>query len=242
MTPLETLVDAPVVHRVGWMLLHSLWEVTLVGLGLAVVLVLLKRRSANARYVAGCVALLLMAVLPMATLPLLVPSVEPDSVSSDGPGVPLALPRLHLSPGVPGTSTGLLASSPVTPAEPAPLSWHVRTMAVLEQNLSRIVIAWAAGVLVLSLRIVAGWFGAQRLRLRRCQPAEPCWQDHLEELVRRIGVTRPVQLLQSHLVRVPTVVRPSAAGGAAAGSRLDGPGASAGGGDPGARAGPHPPA
>jgi beta-lactamase regulating signal transducer with metallopeptidase domain len=79
-------------------------------------------------------------------------------------------------------------------------------MSLLDANLSWIVAAWLVGVCVLSLRIIAGWIRAQQLRRCRVEPPSPAWQERLVQLARQLGITRAVQLLQSHLVRVPTMV------------------------------------
>ena len=48
-------------------LLHSLWQDSIVGLLLWGTLILMRRASANARYLVCCAALALMAALPVAT-------------------------------------------------------------------------------------------------------------------------------------------------------------------------------
>jgi len=53
-----------VVERLGWMLLHSVWEGAVVWLLLQVALVVLRRKSAQVRYLAACFALASMAFLP----------------------------------------------------------------------------------------------------------------------------------------------------------------------------------
>jgi hypothetical protein len=54
-------------EQVGWTLLHSLWQVTLVAAAYAIAAFLFRKRSANVRYVAGCTALCGAVCLPVAT-------------------------------------------------------------------------------------------------------------------------------------------------------------------------------
>src|SRR5207247_8059546 len=61
-------MDYPLAHRLGWMLLHSLWQGALVGLIFGVVRFTLRRRSANARYLAGCLGLSLLVAAPALTV------------------------------------------------------------------------------------------------------------------------------------------------------------------------------
>src|SRR5688572_12721650 len=81
---------------------------------------------------------------------------------------------------------------------PSPDSWHA--------VLSWLVAAWFSGVLAFSVRLVGGWRVTARLRSTGVRPAQAEWHQRLETLISRVGVSRPVQLLISPLVEVPTVV------------------------------------
>ena len=63
----QTMMASDVVHRLGWVLLHSIWLGTAVAVMLAASQFILRRRSANARYLAGCAAMLAMVVLTAAS-------------------------------------------------------------------------------------------------------------------------------------------------------------------------------
>jgi hypothetical protein len=64
---LRGLVESPAVERLGWTLLHFLWEGVAIALLLAVALKLLRRRDARVRYWAACGAMALLAALPVVT-------------------------------------------------------------------------------------------------------------------------------------------------------------------------------
>ena len=57
----ETLLSHPVMESLGWVLLHFLWQGAAVAVVLFLVMTLLRRVSANARYLISCFALLLSA-------------------------------------------------------------------------------------------------------------------------------------------------------------------------------------
>ena len=67
MTPNEQ----PLIHAVGWSLLHFLWEGAIVALLLTSALRLLSNRSSQLRYAVACCALVLMAAGPLVTFGLL---------------------------------------------------------------------------------------------------------------------------------------------------------------------------
>src|SRR5213075_47524 len=67
MSALGTLLGGPLAHALGWALVHLLWQGVLVAAILAAVLALMQRRSANARYLAACGALVLLLALGAGT-------------------------------------------------------------------------------------------------------------------------------------------------------------------------------
>ena len=74
------------VQNLGWMLLHSLWQITLVAILFSIAKFALRKRSASLRYVLGCAAIILMLVGPVVTLCMLPNSQLPGvSGSTDLP-------------------------------------------------------------------------------------------------------------------------------------------------------------
>ena len=74
---------------------------------------------------------------------------------------------------------------------------------------SGILLVWFVGVAVLTLRLLAGWLWVQRLRSHGTSPAPAGWQQMASRLAKRLhidGRAKPIQLLESALVEVPTVI------------------------------------
>ena len=57
MNALTEMLSHPYVYRLGWTLVHLLWQGAAVAVLLAIVLLLLRKSTANFRYVAACLAL-----------------------------------------------------------------------------------------------------------------------------------------------------------------------------------------
>ncbi len=75
----------------------------------------------------------------------------------------------------------------------------------IESQLPLIYIAWVMGVVGLSFKLAGGWLLIHRLK-RLSEPVHKGLQDRVDELRYRIGVSRPVSVFRSALVRVPMVV------------------------------------
>src|SRR5688500_14994265 len=78
------LLTGPLAQAIGWALLHLLWQGTIVAAILAAVLALMKRQSANARYVVSCGALALVFAMLVATaIRAYDPAAEPIAMTSE---------------------------------------------------------------------------------------------------------------------------------------------------------------
>ena len=78
--------SSPWIEAIGWMLLHSLWQGAGVAMVLAFMLCVLRRAPARMRYLAACAAMILLVALPIATLfrgnvPHPSPSIHHDAVA-----------------------------------------------------------------------------------------------------------------------------------------------------------------
>jgi len=85
-------------------------------------------------------------------------------------------------------------------------SWKQHTAELFEPALPYIVTGWLVGVFGLSVWHLGGWAQLQRLRRKMVRQVNASLQGRLKELVQKLGVNRAVQLLESALVEVPTVV------------------------------------
>ncbi len=208
MTTFAAVSAGPVIHRLAWAIVHSVWQLAAVSLLLACGLYLFRRRSANLRYVVACGALSISAVLPAITfwaLPAVQGQAEtvvaPPAINLPNAGLPRHGPAAYQPAARVGPGADL-----TMPASTTTRNWRLRSAAFVESNVAWIVAAWVAGVCVLSLRIVGSWIRAQGLRRFETDPPPAGWDARLADMARRLGLHKPIQLLQSRLARVPTVL------------------------------------
>ena len=191
------LLTGPLAQAVGWALLHLLWQGTIVAAILAAVLALMKRQSANARYVVSCGALALVFAMFVATaIRAYDPAAEPIVMTSEGATSP-------------ETTKVSLTQIPVLIAESAAEGLRDRAIAAAasaRNKLPSIVAIWLAGVVLLSARLLVSWIRAQRLIHHGASPASNDWQVVAAHLSDALGLRRAVTLLESAAVEVPSVI------------------------------------
>jgi uncharacterized protein (TIGR03435 family) len=191
MNAIQMLSSEAWVERLGWTLVHFLWQGLAIALLYAAVdTIMASRFSANGRYLLACAALVAMMAAPLTTWELMgPPAASPDAAY-----------QIHGIPSVPSaTSNAGAATLPdsvraiVPEVQPAPfLAW--------------VVVVWLFGAAALWVRLAGGWVVAARIRSMLVRRAPPEWQHTLQKLGAQIGLSRPVRLLVSALVHVPTVV------------------------------------
>ena len=81
MTPFEPILSCPWALRLGWVLVHSVWQIGTVGVLITVALRLLDRRFANHRNLVACRGLTAMLVALVATYWLVAAPVPPEMAS-----------------------------------------------------------------------------------------------------------------------------------------------------------------
>lgn len=212
--------QAPWFEHVGWVLVHSLWQIALLAAIYAVAMLVLQSRSAQTRYIVGCVTLLAMLGLPMSTyvvLPRDVTSPEiadlthspaasvPPAESSQPPWENELLDRgAHaiVSPAVPFVSVARESSAALPIGET--FRWVLRSPP--RPVLRWATAAWLAGVFLLSLRPVLGWLHVRRLQRHGLSGISESLERVGDRLIRQLGVKRAVRFAQSALVEVPTIV------------------------------------
>lgn len=191
---LETLLTPALVRAVGYTILHSLWQGAVVALALGGLMLVLRRHSAQVRYRVTAAALGLVLLLAVVTFVRYYASALPAAAAA-APAAPLL--AAAAAEAAPATAALVEPAGPLSPAT---------VLRYVEQHLPLLVTLWLLGMLTMTLRLLGGLAYVQRLRHYGTRPLGLLWQNRLNNLAERAGLTKPVQLMESSLVRVPVVV------------------------------------
>ncbi|MEL6588926.1 MAG: M56 family metallopeptidase [Bacteroidota bacterium] len=178
----DLLFPPQLAQSLGWTLLHSLWQGALLALVLRMYLRMRKSRSAQSAYIASLSTLLLMLVASAATL-----YIEYQSASQQ-----LAQSQSQMSVWT--------AVENVAPAllEPGEMVW--------KELIPYLSVVWLAGLVFFAVRWLGGLWYLHRLRHSYTFAVDYGWQHKLNQIARKLGIDRPVQLLESGRVKVPMVL------------------------------------
>lgn len=224
----SNLADQPIVAQLGWTVVHSLWQGLAIAIFLRLLLTFPLKRSAQARYVASCLALAAMALLPVATFSIMArsaPGGSPIAQQAQKTTIPILGLRdpLRDVPQVDAFSTtghalgestspsmSQVMSKPTNPIASPAKSSRIYSVALFRQWLSAavpwIALAWCAGVLLMSLWNVGGWISIQRLKIERTTPVSAEIESQIARLARRLGIARAVRVVQCIAIDSPLLI------------------------------------
>ena len=224
MSTVRHALESPVFEALGWALVHFVWQGAVLAGLMAVLLVLLRSASSQIKYLVQCSVLSLMAACPLVTWWVGASShagtVTAIVVDAAGPVMQTSMHVLTGSNGAQDkaevldsrgrandTSAAPLARSlnSTAPAEAA-MPWTDRVQREVRPVLPWMVALWLLGVVLLSLRLLVSWRIVQRLKRFAVTPAAPALQLRLKDIALRMRVSRPVKLMESALIEVPTVI------------------------------------
>jgi beta-lactamase regulating signal transducer with metallopeptidase domain/predicted nucleic acid-binding Zn-ribbon protein len=176
------MAGTTVIAALGWALLDFVWQGLAVGALAALAMLALRNARPQARYAVACTALALCLALPLAGL---------------WRGLAISTPEN--APDMPASSLMSMARSLEVEAAAAPaIDWR----GTLQAQMPAIVAAWAAGALLLALRLLLGCHWVGRLRAGARLP-NSWWQGRFDELAVHVGLSRPVPVRLSDAIDTP---------------------------------------
>ncbi len=172
----------------GWVVLHSLWQGTMLAALLALFLRFGWRLSPEHRYAAAAGSMMAWLLMAIATLCW----VWPEEAS----GLIMIEPEAsrNLDP---------ISSWPLSTAT---VSWWQRPLRLLESHTLWIGIAWSIGCFLVATRWMGGQWYIQRIRGRYASPAPEAWVQKMQDLAEAMNLRRHVRLLECSKVYAPMVV------------------------------------
>jgi uncharacterized protein (TIGR03067 family) len=221
------------VERLGWMVIHSLWQFAIMALLAGLAARAMQRHSAATRYGVFVVAMSLSVVAVVTTwmrLPGDIPLPVARLVASDlsrystdaiDPAAGAArLSQVALLAGdaaldvptpdfTPANATSKTPPAVLPPApaiaQPGP-TWSEFAESLIRPWMAWIVGAWGLGVVLCSARPLLGWRTLHRLRRVGISPASDEVLAAMHRVSGRLGMHRAVAVLQSTLTQVPVLV------------------------------------
>ncbi len=200
MKALELFLSQPIMLRLGWTLVHFIWQATVIAMIVAILLKCLKKQAASLRYAIASLSLIIVVVAGVITftqVTILAPLPPTTSQPALIPEPAEIVPDTIITPKIQPAPTTL---------QPA-FSWPVfknRCMTLTEPAIPFIVTGWLVGVFGLSLLHLGGWAQLHRIRRQLSQPVSQDLQQRAQNIAQRLSLHKAFEVFESALVQVPT--------------------------------------
>ncbi len=189
------LLTHPIIYALGWTILHSLWQVSLIALGLYVLLQVKQAKSPVFRYNVAISALIVTSIVMLGTF---IHVYQSPAATAEKP-----------------INTQLTISSELATAIFQPEDTGITTIRLTSfwQNFTRLVahhaptlaLCWMAGVILLIFRFLGGITYIFRLKNHCRNTPHAIWQQKACELSEKLPLIQPVRVAISHIVSIPMV-------------------------------------
>jgi beta-lactamase regulating signal transducer with metallopeptidase domain len=188
----------------GWMIIHSIWQATLIAIITGIALILLQKKSAQVRYIVANSALILVLISAITTF-----YFHLEKENKTNAQLAELIEKAKTQPVVFQQNTTDLAEKPdiQNPKSDIEGPLSISTFkSYFTRHLPLIVTIWLLGVTVFILRLLSGISYTAYLRNKMNFPTDEYWLETLENLKNKIGLKQTIELVESALVRSPIVV------------------------------------
>ena len=206
------------VEQIGWLLIHSVWQFTLIAISVSVVLRLFFFNRNAGRHATCLIGMGLIAVAPVVTY-LMLPdyatsgrdNVAVQFASPDQNSAVAAYPKISVgntaSFAAPSTASTIVAGPVASRVAASPVagSWRVRMNEIVVPWFTTLVPLWCCGVLLFAIRPALSLYMLSRLRRAGLSPVNASVARVLARAARRMGMSSTPGIFESALVKVPMV-------------------------------------
>ncbi len=228
---LESLAVHPLIHSIGWTLIHFIWQATLIGIFSALALGVMRQSTARVRYAVACAGMAMMTAAPVATLAYLVSTSNPNdwraeilmannTMSAEDRGAEIVHEHIALDLVKPTelSSTSSSVRKPVSQSLNEPdhtaasgmtgvLFSKMESFAGTMQGwLPWCVVLWIFGVLCLAVRLLIGLRQVGRWSRQGTEVPNGPLADAVLRLCMRMNLGQPIRILETAREAVPAVI------------------------------------
>jgi len=194
MNLVETFVNTNLIHSLGWTLIHSIWQIILIGLTLRILLFLFISQSANVKYTISVSAYTLILIVSLITF-----------ISYFNSGTSFHHSESYsLSSQLSGGLASQSEQSNFSIATKQSLFPLIRSY--ISSNIHFIVVLWLTGLIIFYFRIAGTYWYVQRLKTRNLYPLNNNWNIKVNDLKNKLKIHKIIRFAESTAIQIPIVI------------------------------------
>jgi len=195
MTIIHDIFPFPFINALGWTLLHSIWQIMIIGCILVLVRMVLANLSPHIKYRISVLAMILIVFFSVVTFFTYYQSQDYFAIPEKNAGNDEQIIPLYSAEIIAGKASAV-------PEQ------HISIMikAFLQEHLGSLVFIWFIGIVLLSVKVGGGYFNAQRIKVRKTRNIPEELNSKITGLCAELGLKKQVNVLQSKAVILPAVI------------------------------------
>lgn len=197
MIALQNIFSAELIEAIGWTLIHSLWQGAVIVVSLAILLLLMRRNSAQLKYFISFIALIL--ILGWSSFTFVnsfsyakEKSALKENITADRGYIKTLLTQSVSDKNLEGLEGENLINLRV-----------LKIRSFFQRYFNTICTFWIIGMCFLIVRMIGGFIYAHRLRTFQLIDIGDEWLKKIEALAFKLNISRKVQAFFSPLAKVP---------------------------------------
>lgn len=194
MSIITHFIPMQVIHALGWTLIHSIWQIALIVLFIALIRFFIPKSTSKTQYgmaMAGMVLIAFTAIITFLTIYTTDYKLSATSFDTLVPVEKAADISLENLAGV-RQDTGSVSNMTLT--------------LYIDRYVPVIVSVYILILLTLSMKLIIGLYNNQRLTRNQTFPVPENWQEKLTLLCEQLQIRKMVLFMESKLVKVPLVI------------------------------------
>jgi beta-lactamase regulating signal transducer with metallopeptidase domain len=202
--------QSEIVTDLGWALLHSTWQISLITAALFVVLRVTRAEATRLRYVVCVTAMALALIVPLGTYwqyASFSTDVDRDVAAVTGTSRRDPAERANSVESEIRSETSAGVTATGTEGQPAWADYVARAGEMVERTAPTLmpgaVAVWLFGMLLFGIRLGGGFWQVHRYRTFGVEPVEGELFDKFELMCDRLGISGRVELVKSTIIGTP---------------------------------------
>lgn len=197
MNLLHYIAAENVINALGWTLIHSFWQIAVIGLLLKAGLLIFRNKSAETRFTLTSVSLMATALISVITF---VKNYESGAVEKFAQPLSVGYDEVL-------QDQSWIVQTQMIEENKSRIQRIVQQIpGFIDANLRMIVLFWLAGMLIFSFRFAGSYLYIRRLKKSGTQPATGMLFRTALQIKTRLKICKEIRLAESVLVKIPMVI------------------------------------
>lgn len=199
MNPFQDIFIENTINALGWTLIHSVWQIALIGILLKISLIIFRKKTAEFRYLLAVISL--SAIILLATITFLKLYLTQNSLPSE---------QILIQEGS-SLSRELQFQNPtinLNESDFTGLNWFITNsiFQLINANIQTIVLIWFLGIGFFSLKFAGNYWYINRLKKQKTIPVPADLLQMGALISRKLNIQKKIRILESALIKVPMII------------------------------------